>query len=115
MRAGPLDRRITVQTRNVSQDPATGEEIEAWADLVTVWAEKIENVGQERFQSSQFIGKTARTFKVRWSNTMKAITVKHRVLFEGVPHEIEAVREGPGRHESIMIDCTERSENPVGA
>ena len=38
MKAGKLDRRITIQQRTTTQDNS-GRPATVWADLVTVWAE----------------------------------------------------------------------------
>ena len=39
MAAGKYDRRITIETRTVTQDPIYGANQTAWATLATVWAE----------------------------------------------------------------------------
>jgi SPP1 family predicted phage head-tail adaptor len=111
MRAGRLDRRITIQGKVVTQDEFGGEVV-TWSDVATVWAEKIENRGQERFSAQQFVGKSAKTFKIRWSATVAVVTTEHRVVFDGRQHDIHDVRE-VGRREGIEIDCTVRSEDPV--
>lgn len=111
MRAGRLDRRITIQEQSTSFDD-TGGQVMTWTDVATVWAEKVENNGQERFLSEQFIGKTARSFRIRWSETVKVVTTKHRVMFDGVDHDIVAVAE-LGRREGIRLDCTARSETQM--
>lgn len=112
MRAGKLDRRISIQEKVVTQDTGTGEEIVSWNEIASVWAQKVENVGQERFSSDQFVGKTARTFRFRWSNATKAVTVTHRIVFDGVEHDIQNMRE-IGRREGIEVDCTARSETQL--
>lgn len=111
IRAGRLDRRIDIQERVVSQDDF-GSEVISWSTIATVSAEKIENNGQERFQTAQFVGKTSRSFRFRWSNAVKVVTVLHRIVFDGVAHDIVAVRE-IGRREGIMVDCTARSEEAI--
>lgn len=111
MKAGSLDRRITIQRKVVAQNNF-GEEVTTWQDVATVWAEKIDNTGQERFQSSQFIGKTSRSFRFRWSNAVKEVTTEHQIVFDGVDHDIVAVHE-INRREGIFVDCTARSELPM--
>jgi SPP1 family predicted phage head-tail adaptor len=113
MRAGPLDRRITIQGKVVTHNEY-GEEIVTWSTVATVWAQKIENRGQERFAAQQFVGKSAKTFKIRWSTAVAAVTTEHRVTFDGRQHDIQDVRE-LGRREGIEIDVTVRSEDPVDA
>lgn len=107
-----MDRRIAIQANTPTRNDY-GEEIEGWSTIATVWAEKIENRGQERFQSAQFIGKEAVSFRFRWSETVKAVTAKHRVVFDGRIFEIVGGPRELGRREGIEVDCTVRSETPV--
>ena len=111
MRAGRLDRRITIQTKVVTQDDFGGEVV-SWATLAEVYAEKIENRGAERFAAQQVVGAAIMTFRFRWSEVVKAVTVTHRITFDGREFDITAVRE-IGRREGIEVDCAARSEDPV--
>lgn len=113
MRAGQLDRRITIQ-RNGSSQSDSGEPIESWSDVATVRAQKIEARGDERFSKAQLVGTINRSFRIRWSSQISDITDIDRVLFDTVPHEIIAIRE-IGRREGIEIDCTARGEDAVVA
>ena len=47
MRAGKLDRKITIQRRKVTGKHPSGEEIVDWQDVATVWAEKVHSPGNE--------------------------------------------------------------------
>lgn len=111
MRAGRLDRQITIQRKSLTQSDS-GEEQTAWADVATVWAEKVENRGPERFTTQQIVGHAIKTFRFRWSTTVDEITTEHRVLFDGRAYDITDVRE-IGRREGFEIDCFTRSEEPV--
>lgn len=111
MRAGLLDRRITIQQKTITQSDS-GEEQESWSTLAEVWAQKIENRGQERFAAQQYVGHSVRTFRFRYSSTVAAITTEHRLVYEAVNYNISDVRE-IGRHEGIEIDCYAPSEQPV--
>lgn len=111
MDAGKLDRRVRLEQYTTTQAP-NGEPTKAWTTLATVWAEKIEANGQERFSSQQFIGKVARSFRFRWSNATSQVTVKSRLVFDGVTHEIIAMRE-IGFRDGIEVDCVARSEDPL--
>ena len=113
MRAGRLDRRIAIKRRTVTQS-ASGEEQVTWTTVATVWAEKIENRGTERFSAQQYVGHAVRTFRFRWSTTVAEVTTKHRVTFDGRDFDITDVRE-VGRREGIEVDCYARSEDAVDA
>lgn len=111
MRAGLLDRKITIQAKTVTQSDS-GEEVETWSTLATVWAHKIENRGAERFTARQLTGNAVRTFQFRWSTTLSVLTVENQLVYEGVTYDITDVRE-IGRHEGIEVDCFAPSEQTV--
>jgi len=112
MRGGKLDRRIRLERPYVQQQEDTGEEVHTWLPVATVWAEKVEQRGAERFAARQFVGSAIRTFRFRWSETVKDVTVHWRIYFDGRHYDITDVRE-LGRRVGIEIDCNTRSEDPV--
>lgn len=111
MLAGKLDRRITIRRLGSGQS-SSGEPNGTWSDLATVWAQKIEARGDERFSTAQPVGSISRSFRFRWSTTVKDVNDKDKIVFDGVEHDIVAVRE-IGRREGIEVDCTARGENAV--
>lgn len=113
MRAGLLDRRITIQGKIVTQDDFGGEVV-TWADVATVWAEELELHGLERYALRQFVGHALRTFRIRWSAAVAVVTTEHQVVYNGRTFDITDVRE-IGRREGIEIDCYAPSEEPVAA
>jgi SPP1 family predicted phage head-tail adaptor len=113
MRAGKLDRRITIERKTVTLSDR-GQETLTWSTLATVWAEKRENTGSERFAREQIVGATLVTFRIRWSDAVSAVTVEDRVGFDGRTFEIMAVRE-IGRREGVELDCTAHGDEPVAA
>lgn len=111
MRAGRLDRRITIQRKSVTQSDS-GEEVVTWTDVDTVYAEKVENRGDERFAAQQLVGHAIVTFRIRWSDTVKEVTDEHKIVFDGRDYDITAVRE-IGRRVGIEMDCFALAEQPV--
>jgi SPP1 family predicted phage head-tail adaptor len=111
MRAGKLDRRITIQRPAVSQS-GSGAETATWQDVATVWAERVSGPGNERYVAQQFVGKSVLTFNIRWSDAVKEITSKHQVVFDGRACNVLDVKE-IGRREGLMLYCEVRSESPV--
>jgi SPP1 family predicted phage head-tail adaptor len=111
MRAGRLDRRITIQGQSIAHSDSGQEKI-TWVDVATVWAEKREDRGTERFATKQIIGHAVTTFRIRWSDTVSAVTSEHRIEFDGRIFNITDVRE-LGRREGIEIDAYAPSEEPV--
>lgn len=111
MRTGRLDRRIELQSPTVAQN-TYGEPITTWATIATVWAEMIENRGQERFTENQYLSQADKVFRVRWSDYSVQMTTKHRVVHDGRNHDVVHVQE-IGRREGIEIYCYARSEDRV--
>jgi SPP1 family predicted phage head-tail adaptor len=105
MRAGELDRIISLQTATVTHD-AAGQPIETWKGInVPAHIKRIK--GGERFTADQDIGKESITFKIRY-RTIRP-TVLNRIVYLGRNWDIHDVRE-LGRREGLEIDATARSE-----
>lgn len=68
MRAGALDKRVTIQTKTITYDSYHAP-IETWADTVTVWA-GIETTGGGEFYAAQKIN----------ANTEMLITIRYRTI-----------------------------------
>lgn len=113
MRAGRIDRRITIQAP-VETQSESGEIITTWGDVATVWGELVPLPGSERFATQQLVGHSLMTWKIRYSSTTSQITSKYRLVIKGRVHEITDVRE-TRRNEEIQIDCFAASEQPIDA
>lgn len=111
MRAGLLDRRITIQGKSITQSDS-GDEVVTWTTVATVWAEKVEIRGLERFSIKQIVGHSVKTFKIRWSAAVAAITNEHRIVFDGRLFDITDVRE-LDRRVGIEIDCYAPGEDSL--
>lgn len=107
MRAGKLDRRVTIQRKTVTES-GSGEPIEAWNDLATVWAQARPNRGDERFSTMQVVGSAVTTFVVRFRADL-AVTVLDRLGYDGKTWDILDVRE-LGRREGWEIDAKARAD-----
>jgi SPP1 family predicted phage head-tail adaptor len=90
MRAGKLDRRLTIQRAAVVVTPPFNEPVESWADVATVWAQQRPNRGAERFSAQEIVGKAVMTFHIRYRGDL---TVKYRLLYEGRVWNILGLRE----------------------
>lgn len=86
MRAGKLDRRVTIQNLTETQD-VSGDPIQSWADQVTVWAAVMPLRGDEPFENQQTLSKATTKFRIRY-NTNITITVKHRLVLDSVNYDI---------------------------
>jgi head-tail adaptor len=125
MRAGSLDRRVTIRRRTLTSSDS-GEPIETWTNLVvrrpaSMWPVK----GDERFGGPQEVAKEQIEFRVRYSADVAALTPLDQVLHPAltteqaadpgyvVPtrsiHDVVAVLE-IGRREGLKIITERRAD-----
>jgi len=106
MRAGKLDRRITIQRASVTVN-AFGEEAEVWTDIATVWAQQRPNRGAERFTAQEIAGQAVMTFHIRYRAD---IAKTDRIKYEGRLWNITDIRE-IGRRVVTEIDAVARADD----
>jgi SPP1 family predicted phage head-tail adaptor len=105
MRAGRLDRLVTLGKRTVASQDAYGEEVASWTD-VQVWAERRDLRGDERWAAQQVVGTTACIYRIYWRSDL---TVEDRLVDDGVTYDIHAIVE-VGRKEGLELQCSARGE-----
>lgn len=105
MEAGRLNRRITLQRRSMAQD-ATGAPIETWHDLTTVWAEKVDMRGSERYTAAQTVAQLDTKFRIRF---IRGITPVDRIVYEGRNFDVGGVLE-IGMAEGLEFHAKARGE-----
>ncbi len=98
MRAGDLDRKITIQSATEAQD-GYGEAVPTWGTFATVWAKFTPNRGGERFAANQIVAQADGVFRIRWQ---PGITEKMRVSYDGDIYDIQYIAE-IGRHEALDL------------
>lgn len=89
MRAGPLDRRITIEVRTVTQNDA-GAPVESWAEFATVWAQKTDLRGDEFFAAQKENGEITTRFRIRHFAGLKA---EMRIAYDGLYYDIVQLME----------------------
>ena len=105
MRAGDLDRQITIRRFTSGGDDGYGNQIEIWTDLATVWAEVKQSNGREFLDAGRISDEHRVVFKVRW---MDGVLTTDRILYAGIEHDIVEVRE-LGRREGIELHSLKRA------
>ena len=105
IRAGQLDRRITLQHETESQD-ATGEPIKTWAAVDTVWAQYVPLRGAELFGAKQLRAEADSKFRIRYRSD---VTPENRIVWGGRNWDIVSVSE-IGRQEGLDIVAFARAE-----
>lgn len=108
MRAGRLDRRITV-LRNVPTQSTSGAKRDNWVAVAMVWGSIKYDRGAERFAAQQLVGHMPVTFAIRWSSDVSDISALNRLAMRNRQYDITDIRE-LGRTEGIEIDAKARSE-----
>jgi len=106
MRGGRLDIRLTIQSATTSTS-STGAKQKSWATYSTVWAEKSEggkSGASEKTHSEQLTPIHNVMWKLRYSNSSKAITPKMRAVEGGRIYNIISVQEAVHR-QWIMLNC----------
>ncbi len=99
--AGRLDQRITLQAATVTRD-AVGGPMEAWADLVTLWANVRDLSGKAIHEAEQVGSSVTRRVTIRHRS---GVTAALRVKFDDARvAKVAYVRE-VGRREFIELDC----------
>lgn len=111
LRAGDLDRRITIQRASATRD-ALNNPIPAWSDLAEVKASKREVSDAERRAAQENAAEISTRFQIHWSPTVADINPKDRVIYDAIVHEIVAVKE-LGRRQGLEISCVARPDEPA--
>lgn len=99
MKAGDLDRRITIQ-QNTGGPDSVGQIVDTWGNVAVVWAKIEWKNGSEEFGSAQRSAKQTAEFTIRYR---PGITPKMRVLYDGSAYDIEDVRETERRETLVLI------------
>jgi SPP1 family predicted phage head-tail adaptor len=122
MRAGRLNRRITIQRKTVTQS-ASGEQIVAWSTIAARRAASMLPVrGDERFTAPQLGASEQIEFRIRYSADVSGLSPQDRIIHpaldDGSPpseatdrqiHDIVAVHE-LGRREGLQIITVRRTD-----
>lgn len=99
MRAGKLDRRITLRKPTKAQD-SYGEPLVTYADEATVWAEVKPISGGENYEGDQRSSKQRVEVVIRYRPGIEANS--WLFVYDGETYEIEDVQE-MGRREGLKL------------
>lgn len=105
MRAGKLNKRVTVQRNAGTTQDAAGQPVESWTTVATRWATVEQLGGGEPFQGEQHHGRG------EWRVTMRylsGVRPKMRVLYGSRVLDIHTVRDVDERRTTTEILATER-------
>lgn len=108
MKAGALDRRITIE-RYTSVQNEYGEPVVTWTNLATVWASWRRASARETLAALEIAAAVSDVFEVRYSGTVSGITPKDRLVYGERNFDIVSVEE-IGRREGLRINAIARAE-----
>jgi SPP1 family predicted phage head-tail adaptor len=118
MRAGQLDRMITLQRKTETYSPS-GAPIVAWSDIAYRRHAKYRVVrGEERFSAAQYVAKEQIEFTIRYSEQVADLSPLDRIVYparqdanppENTIFDIMAVHE-LGRREGLRIMAARRAD-----
>lgn len=110
MKPEKLDRRITLQRFTATQDPGSGENVETWSDLATVWAAYKPVSDGEKMQAGEVSATLSARFTIRYDSAWADLSALDRVMFEGRTFDIFGTKEVDGRRQFLEITTSARSE-----
>jgi len=113
MRAGPLDRRITLERYGISYN-SDFEPIEGWTELGKRWASKEDVSDGEKVRAAQVGASVTTRFRVRYDGLTSTITAADRLTCEGLEYEIQGLKE-LGRREGLEITASRSGDNLIPA
>ena len=105
VRAGLLDRRVTLKRRVETVDSSRQAVISYWP-IATVWARVEPLGGREGFGQQQWVATGDVRFTIRWRGD---VTPLHRVLHDGRVFDVMTVAE-EGRREALLVVGRARTE-----
>jgi SPP1 family predicted phage head-tail adaptor len=103
MRAGQLDRTITIQVFTAGEPNEVNEVEYTWADAATVRAQIVQQSTEEFLRTYGTTDAYAVVFRIRW---LDGVTVLNRVLYDGKTLNIREVSE-IDRRKGLELRCDE--------
>lgn len=105
MRAGSLDRTISIQRATETRDEF-GTVTTTWATVAEIRAALLQASTSEFLQGAGLAGEAAAIFRMRY---LDGVTVRDRVLYAGVAHDIKEVKE-IGRRQGLELRTVARGQ-----
>lgn len=104
IRAGRLNRRVTIQQKSVTRD-AIGAEVIAWVDVATVWAEVSPYSGREFVALRQAQDEITTRITIRYRS---GITPAMRIVHGQAKYDIVHVIDKSDAH--VALELVARAE-----
>jgi len=108
MRAGELDRRVSLRRYTVKKD-AFNADVPSWPEFACVRAAKTDVSDGERLRAAEQGASVTTRFKIRWSRLAATLTARDRLECEGRAYDVVGVKE-IGRREGLEITANRRGD-----
>lgn len=122
MRAGRLDRKITIERKTVTHSPS-GQPVETWSPLVPRRSASVTPLsGDERFSDPQYVAREQVQFELRYSADVATVQPQDRIIHpapepvspqpapaERTIYDVMAVHE-VGRRRALRIMAARRAD-----
>lgn len=110
MRAGTLDRKITIQRKTTVLD-SSGEPMETWTNLAANrWAAVTPILGFEVFGSEQQKSRQQVNFEVRWSPDLVDLSPLDRIVYPAAS-ATESPSQANNIYDIIIVNELKRHQN----
>jgi len=101
MKAGILDRRITIQEKTEVK-ATNGQRTLTWSTFISTWSNPVEKIGQEKTDNNNRSTTRMVNFRIRFRDD---ITNEMRVVWENKYYKIEDTKE-LGRREGLILSTS---------
>lgn len=101
MRAGSLDREISIDAWTAGEPEEYGNVQEAWTPFAAVRAQLVQASTDEFLAGYGESDKTVTIFRIRW---LDGLTTAHRVTYSGQQLNIKEIKE-IGRRKGLELRC----------
>lgn len=98
-----LNRKITFRKLTITQNPNTGEQVQAWTDHVSVFARAEPLVGREYFAAAAVQSEVQMKFTMRHRGD---IDPAMRIVFDGETYNITSIQNIRSANRETLIYAT---------
>ena len=98
MKAGKLDKRVTIKVKSATRD-SYGAEIIGWSTLATVWAQVMPLSGREYFTAAQFVPEAELKIRIRFREDFDETA---KITYNNIDYDILHIAE-IGRQDGLEI------------
>lgn len=109
LKAGELNRRITLLRYGVTGKDDYNNPIEGWTTLATVWASWRRATARETLAASEIGASVSDVFEIRYSSAVVSLDPKDRLTYQGRTYNIGGVTE-IGFREGLRVEATARAD-----